>query len=139
MSTLARDPLQILCSPQYEERIEALGLILEAEHKALLNADYAGLEELVQRKQALLEQMQLQLLQLRCIERAAPDDPRWHQIQRRLDHNRRINRQNGRLIAQAERHVRDALSVLRGDAPDAYNARGHRGGSETARRPLGQA
>lgn len=139
MNTLAPDPTRELFSVEDEERIEALELILEAERRALLDADYVSLGELVQRKQALLEQMHPQLNQLRHMQSAAPDDPRWLRIQSRIERNRRINLQNGRLIAQAERHVRDALAVLRGEVPEAYDARGKRGGTAAIRRPLGQA
>lgn len=139
MSTLAQDPLQELMSPQYEERINALELILEAEREALLGADYVGLEQLVRQKQALLEQMHPQLDLFRKLQISTSSDPRWIRIRESLARNRRINQQNGRLIAQAERHVRDALSILRGDGSDSYDSHGNRGGTATRPRPLGSA
>ncbi|PLW68410.1 flagella synthesis protein FlgN [Pseudohalioglobus lutimaris] len=156
------DPGQSLLSliDQEVASLEALHKILLQEHQALLAADVPLIETLTANKNQALDKQSditrqrqlfteqhaktnspdaLQTLIARCGQ-AAELTERLGSLTALTDQCRDLNRENGSLIQQRQRHTRGALQVLRqtGDTGDTYSGRG-KAEAKNLPRTLGKA
>lgn len=112
-----------------------LATVLDAEHAALTAADVLALDHAGNRKQALMQALELHEAERRQLQSMAPasaEPTGWSEVLRLLALCQERNLRNGALVGQRLTQVRRALAVLTGEPEQGTYGRG--GGLEPSAR-----
>ncbi len=120
------------------ECLQALEVVLEAQRTALLEADYASIEDLTPRVVSLVNQMEREILLAGGWE-VLSEDPDWPDFRARVSRAHVLNAENGRMMALAHRQVTETLALLRGAAEPRYDESGNIKDTGARRGVLGEA
>lgn len=125
----------------YLKRLERLKILLDAEHEALIGAEYTHIEEMTAEKlQILVEMDENARLESLQSNKALLASDAWRDFVSRLQEAKSKNVENGNLVNCLSDSIAGAIAALRGSGSgNAYDFRGVADSPLEKSHPLGRA